>query len=64
MMSPRELLQSPAHPIVLLKKKQPERLAASVAPFNRDSGGVFLPYTPLHSSCFLQDREQRSSPRW
>ena len=43
----RSLLQSPAHPIVLLRKKQHERLAASVAPFNRDLG-VFLPYTPLH----------------
>jgi hydrogenase maturation protein HypF len=45
------LLQSPAHPIVLLKKKQPERVAASVAPFNRDLG-VFLPYTPLHHLLF------------
>ena len=47
----RELLQSPAHPIVLLKKKQAERLAPSVAPFNRDLG-VFLPYTPLHHLLF------------
>jgi hydrogenase maturation protein HypF len=47
----RNLLQSPAHPIVLLKKKQPERLAPSVAPFNRDLG-VFLPYTPLHHLLF------------
>ncbi len=47
----RSLLQSPAHPIVLLKKKQPERLAPSVAPFNRDLG-VFLPYTPLHHLLF------------
>jgi hydrogenase maturation protein HypF len=47
----RKLLQSAARPIVLLKKKQPERLAASVAPFNRDLG-VFLPYTPLHHLLF------------
>ena len=47
----RELLQSPAHPIVLLRKKLPERLAPSVAPFNRDLG-VFLPYTPLHHLLF------------
>jgi hydrogenase maturation protein HypF len=47
----RALLQSPAHPIVLVKKKVPERLAPSVAPFNRDLG-VFLPYTPLHHLLF------------
>src|SRR5208283_345492 len=51
----RDLLQSPAHPIVLLKKKQPERVAASVAPFNRDLG-VFLPYTPLHHLLFAGKR--------
>jgi hydrogenase maturation protein HypF len=49
------LLQSPAHPIVLLKKKQPERLAPSIAPFNRDLG-VFLPYTPLHHLLFDKKR--------
>jgi len=48
----RRLLESPAHPIVLLEKRLPERLAAAVAPFNRDLG-VFLPYTPLH--CLLFD---------
>ncbi len=47
----RDLLQSPAHPIVLLKKTQPECLAPSVAPFNRDLG-AFLPYTPLHHLLF------------
>jgi hydrogenase maturation protein HypF len=51
----RELLQSPAHPIVLLKKKQPESVAPSVAPFNRDLG-VFLPYTPLHHLLFAAQR--------
>ncbi len=43
----RTLMQSPAHPIVLLKKIPPEPVAPSVAPFNRELG-VFLPYTPLH----------------
>ena len=51
----RNLLQTPAHPIVLLKNKQPERLAPSVAPFNRDLG-VFLPYTPLHHLLFAGKR--------
>ena len=51
----RGVLQSPAHPIVLLAKKQPARLAASVAPFNRDLG-VFLPYTPLHHLLFAGKR--------
>jgi hydrogenase maturation protein HypF len=51
----RGLLQSPAHPILLLKKKQPERLAPFVAPFNRDLG-VFLPYTPLHHLLFADER--------
>jgi hydrogenase maturation protein HypF len=51
----RDLLQTPAHPIVLLKKKQPERLVPSVAPFNRDLG-VFLPYTPLHHLLFAEER--------
>jgi hydrogenase maturation protein HypF len=51
----RKLLQSPAHPIVLLKKNHPERLAPSVAPFNRDLG-VFLPYTPLHHLLFSEKR--------
>jgi hydrogenase maturation protein HypF len=64
----RELLQSPAHPIVLLRKKRPERLAPSVAPFNRDLG-VFLPYTPLHHLLFAgnsagasEGQKSRSSP--
>ena len=51
----RELLLSPEHPIVLLRKKLPERLAAAVAPFNRDLG-VFLPYTPLHHLLFAGHR--------
>lgn len=47
----RALLEGPAHPIVLAKKRRPERLAPSIAPFNRDLG-VFLPYTPLHHLLF------------
>lgn len=58
----RRLLQSPAHPIVLAKKKQPERLAPSVAPFNRDLG-VFLPYTPLHHLLFSGRSAQASEPQ-
>ncbi|MGO8789259.1 MAG: carbamoyltransferase HypF [Terriglobia bacterium] len=64
----RQLLQSPAHPIVLLRKKRPERFAPSVAPFNRDLG-VFLPYTPLHHLLFAgngvgasERQKSRSSP--
>jgi hydrogenase maturation protein HypF len=58
----RKLLQSPAHPIVLLKKRQPELLAPSVAPFNRDLG-VFLPYTPLHHLLFAGMDASASEPR-
>ncbi len=42
-----ELLTSIQRPIVLLTKRQPEKLAYSVAPRNRYVG-VMLPYTPLH----------------
>ena len=51
----RGVLQSPAHPIVLARKKLPERLAPAVAPFNRDLG-LFLPYTPLHHLLFAEGR--------
>ncbi|MDR3677621.1 MAG: carbamoyltransferase HypF [Acidobacteriota bacterium] len=51
----RDLLQSPAHPIVLSEKTQLEHLAPSVAPFNRYLG-VFLPYTPLHHLLFAGER--------
>jgi len=40
---------------VLLQKTQPERLAPSVAPLNRDLG-VFLPYTPLPSFALCRER--------
>jgi hydrogenase maturation protein HypF len=51
----RDLLQSPAHPIVLARKKHPQRLAAAVAPSSRDLG-FFLPYTPLHHLLFTGNR--------
>lgn len=45
--SEARLLESPARPIVLLKKKLPNPIAPEVAPGNH-SLGAFLPYTPLH----------------
>jgi hydrogenase maturation protein HypF len=41
------LLRSPSRPIVLLRKRQPNRIAEQVAP-GQDQLGVMLPYTPLH----------------
>jgi hydrogenase maturation protein HypF len=41
------LLQGPEHPIVLLPKRTPNRIAPLVAPGNGWFGGM-LPYTPLH----------------
>jgi len=43
----KTLLRSSRRPIVLLKKKEPNALAESVAPRNRYFG-VMLPYAPLH----------------
>jgi len=43
----KDLLESPERPIVLLLKKEPSRIAPSVAPHSRYVG-VMLPYTPLH----------------
>lgn len=42
-----QLLLSIKRPIVLLKKKIPNKIANSVAP-NQNYFGVMLPYTPLH----------------
>ena len=42
-----ELLESPARPIVLLRRRDGRPLAPSVAPGN-PLVGVLLPYTPLH----------------
>ena len=47
----RALLQSPARPIVLLKKKVTSTIAAETAPGNRYLG-MMLPYTPLHHRIF------------
>ena len=42
-----QLLESPARPIVLLRRKSGSPIAAEVAPANNYLG-VMLPYTPLH----------------
>lgn len=42
-----ELILSPQAPILLLRKREPFKLAPSVAPQNKNIG-LFLPYTPLH----------------
>jgi len=49
----RDLLLGFRRPIVLLRKRLPERLAASVAPRNR-CYGVMLPYTPIHYLLFAE----------
>ena len=43
----RQLLESPARPIVLLRRQAGSPIAPDVAPHN-DYVGVMLPYTPLH----------------
>ncbi|MEP0804857.1 MAG: carbamoyltransferase HypF [Chloroflexota bacterium] len=43
----RQLLTSPARPIVLLRRKPESNIAREVAP-KQDWLGVMLPYTPLH----------------
>jgi hydrogenase maturation protein HypF len=42
-----QLLESPARPIVLLRRKPDSPIAAETAPANNNLG-VMLPYTPLH----------------
>jgi hydrogenase maturation protein HypF len=49
----RGLLLGPERPIVLLRKKQPNRIAEGVAPAIHDLG-VFLPYTPIHHLLFAE----------
>lgn len=43
----RALLESPAHPIVLLRRRSISMIAGDIAPRQRTIG-VMLPYTPLH----------------
>ena len=47
----KELLTSPARPIVLLKKKLESTIVEEVSP-KQDWLGVILPYTPLHHLLF------------
>ena len=46
-----QTLTSPAHPIVLLPKKETASLAANLAP-GMGEIGIMLPYTPLHHLLF------------
>jgi len=45
------LLASPVAPILIARKRHPERLARAVSPVN-DYYGLMLPYTPLHVLLF------------
>lgn len=49
------ILLSPAHPIVLLRRKEVNEIAPSVAPGNRRIGAM-LPYSPLHHLLLEQFR--------
>lgn len=49
----RQLLESPASPVVLLEKKEGIVLPVNIAPLNRYLG-VMLPYTPIHHILFEQ----------
>lgn len=48
----RELLLSPARPIVLLRRRPDSTIVHGVSPY-QDWLGVLLPYTPLHYLLFL-----------
>jgi hydrogenase maturation protein HypF len=50
----RELLESTARPIVLLRRKPDSPIARECAP-GQDTLGVMLPYTPLHYLLFADD---------
>jgi len=52
----KELLTSPARPIVLLKKKPESTIVEEVSP-KQDWLGVMLPYTPLHYLLFDDGRQ-------
>jgi hydrogenase maturation protein HypF len=43
----RALLESPARPVVILRRRAGSRISREVAP-GQDTLGVMLPYTPLH----------------
>ena len=58
----RELLLSFRRPIVLLRKREPERLAPSVAPRNR-SYGVMLPCTPIQHLLLAEGSGATALPR-
>ncbi len=47
----KDLLLSPAHPIVIMQRRPHAGIAAAVAPGN-NTWGVMLPYTPLHLFLF------------
>lgn len=55
----KRLLIHRASPIVLLRKKEPNALAAAVSPDNGSYGAV-LPYTPLHHLLFSKPLTGRS----
>lgn len=44
----RELIESPAHPIVILKRRSMSLISPDVAP-GQNQIGVMLPYSPLHA---------------
>lgn len=54
----RELLLSPARPIVLLRRRPESTVVKEVAP-HQDWIGVMLPYTPLHYLLFDEGPETR-----
>ena len=56
----RDLLQSTARPIVLLKKRPESNIVEEVAP-KQHWLGVMLPYTPLHYLLFDRDRNHPPS---
>ncbi len=51
-----ELLESPAHPIVILKRRRLDDLPPEIAP-GIHTLGVMLPYTPLHHLLFAEGLE-------
>lgn len=53
------LLTSPAHPIVLLKKKPESTIVEEVSP-KQEWLGVMLPYTPLHHLLFRDSNDPSS----